>query len=353
MFKRILVPLDESERAERALPVAAKLARASGAVLLLVEVVQSTAEFESGLVAPTTWAPANFPPDRRQAAQYLARVAARDDLAGIKITSGVYAGPVASMLLLVAQSQNADLIVMTTRGRTGLARWALGSVADKVVHHTTVPALLVRDHGSLPVVSQPAADRPLRVLVPLDGSPLAEGAIAPAARIVAALAAPGPAAMHLVRVLDVIDVALAPREGSARESKRRDPADRALSAAGDYMNQLAAELHTGPLAALGLDVTWSLVFDDASGRYVSDIAQAILRAAEMGEPVEGATAPSHCDLIAMATHGRGGLSRWAMGSVAERVLHATTLPLLIVTPRVRPEAPERAKGDKVESRVGR
>ncbi|MFI5274730.1 MAG: universal stress protein, partial [Ktedonobacterales bacterium] len=74
-----------------------------------------------------------------------------------------------------------------------------------------------------------------------------------------------------------------------------------------------------------LQVSWSVT----SGL---DVAQALLRVAETGEDVEGAGAASRCDVIAMATHGRSAIARWALGSITERVLHSTKLPLLIVRP---------------------
>lgn len=82
------------------------------------------------------------------------------------------------------------------------------------------------------------------------------------------------------------------------------------------------ELVSNPVANLKLPITWSLTFDN-------DAASGIISVAENGED---AGVPGGYDMIAMATHGRGALQRWLMGSVTERVLHATKLPLLIVQP---------------------
>ena len=82
-------------------------------------------------------------------------------------------------------------------------------------------------------------------------------------------------------------------------------------------------------------VNWSVALDP-------DRANAIVRVAENGEDAQGVGAFGGCDLIAMATHGRGGLQRWAMGSVTERVLHMTKRPLLIVRPAGVVEKQERS-----------
>jgi nucleotide-binding universal stress UspA family protein len=88
-------------------------------------------------------------------------------------------------------------------------------------------------------------------------------------------------------------------------------------------------MRAGLIAAHGIDhrlsVTWSATIGD-------DIATGIARMAENGEAVEGGGVFEGCDIIAMATHGYSGLQRWAVGSITERVLHATRLPLLIVRP---------------------
>jgi nucleotide-binding universal stress UspA family protein len=238
---------------------------------------------------------------------------------------------------------------MSTRGRSGLARWALGSVAQKVAHQAPVPVLLLRDQGPSPLGSAGHVHGPLRALVPLDGSELAEAALLPAARLVGALAAPGPAAVHLVKVVDLLDLAALPEDwGDARrpaEARAREWAVRQATAyLGDVAARLRADLGDRPLA---LTLTWSVAVEPEAFTYAADVASMIVRAAEVGEPTEGATAPERCDLIAMATHGHGGLARFIMGSVAERVLHASALPLLLVRPRGA--SPARSRPDAAVS----
>ncbi|GAC1358283.1 MAG: hypothetical protein NVSMB38_41280 [Ktedonobacteraceae bacterium] len=105
--------------------------------------------------------------------------------------------------------------------------------------------------------------------------------------------------------------------------------ERMLHRATRYLSTTAEQIREGlvahPIADLKLPVTWSVVV-------ATDVAEAIIQGAENAEETLGAGVFGGCDVIAMATHGRGGLERWAMGSVTERVLHATTLPVLIIRP---------------------
>ena len=164
----------------------------------------------------------------------------------------------------------------------------------------------------------------MRALVPLDGSTLARTVIEPAAQLVAALASPGEGSLHLVRVVKPPtsqELRLASEHGTA-ESLEENKLHRAKI----YLNTITDQLRTGPLALLNLSITWSVTI-------AQDVAHAIIQMAENGEDAEGAGAFGRCDLIAIATHGRGGLQHWVLGSIAERVLGATELPILIVRPK--------------------
>jgi len=115
------------------------------------------------------------------------------------------------------------------------------------------------------------------------------------------------------------------------ESEEKDPEERehVLHTAKKYLSTTAEHLREGLIAPAVADLTllvsWSVAVD-------TDVAEAIVRVAENGEDAEGAGVFGGCDVIAMATHGRSGIQRWAMGSITERVLHATKVPLLIVRP---------------------
>jgi nucleotide-binding universal stress UspA family protein len=321
MFKRILVPLDGSTCAERAIPVAARIARASGGAVVLVRAVNVAIGFWPSLAGEAAVVQSVLDADQAVADEYLAGIKQAPELADITTETRIVFGPVASAILAVAASAQADLMVLCSHGYTGMTRWALGSVAEKVARSAQVPVLVLREAGPVPSGPHPDVTRPLRALVALDGSVLAKAVLEPAACLIAALAAPAQGALHLVRVVKPV---IPDREGKDPEEQEHflSKAKRYLSST---LEQMRAGLVAPALANLKLSVTWSVAIE-------TDVAEGIVRVAENGEDAEGAGVFGRCDVIAMATHGRGGIQRWAMGSITERVLSATKLPLLIVRP---------------------
>ncbi len=315
MFQRILVPLDGSTRAESAVPVAARLAQASGGSVILLRVAVIHIEIVSEKKPAEIYSQEVFDQGIASAKRYLEGVARSDALAGTKTEIEVVTGAVAPAILSAIQSLQADLIVLCSHGYTGFKRWALGSVAHKLVPHSPVPALILHDGGPVPAAT---AEQPVCAFVPLDGSLLSESALEPAAQLVAALAPPTQRALQLLRVVDIPSSYSKFRTtGDAyfdaemrAEAKREDE---------QYLAAGAKRFTEGALAHYDLAVTTNVVIDP-------DVAQAIVQVAEQAERAERFV--SH--LVVMATHGRGGLGRWVLGSVAERVLHTTTLPLLVV-----------------------
>jgi len=156
--------------------------------------------------------------------------------------------------------------------------------------------------------------RPVRIQVALDGSPLAEAALLPAAQLSAALSAPAPGALHLVQVLPS---SIQDDETMCKSAQKE---------AETYLQTIQQRLLTEDTADLKLHITTLVSMH-------TDVADALLGMAEDGEGMEGDEDFEGCDCIAMATHGRGGLQRWLMGSITERVLHTTNLPLLIIRPQ--------------------
>jgi len=326
MFERMLLPLDGSKRAERAIPVAARIAHASGGSLMLLRAAGTHIEFGTYMTEPSVLIQEALETDLTRAIDYLARIKASRDLAGIETTVAVRSGEAAQTILDVAQTQHVDLIVMCSHGETGFKRCFLGSVAQQVARHSPLPVLILSEHGPLPTSSFPDSTRPLRALmglVALDGSVGAEAALEPAAKLVAALAAPARGILRLTQVVD-----LPAHEYGRGTHERIDPfrKEEILSAAKTYLSGVADRLQSGPLADLKLTIVYSV----AIGR---DVASALLSVAETGKDAAGPAMLGSCDLVALATHGRGGLQRLALGSVTERVLAATRRPLLVVPTR--------------------
>lgn len=333
MFQRqkgtkILVPLDGSKRAEHAIPVAARIARACGGSVVLLQAVAIPGKYgpylyESYLSQSPIFLQQVLDLETAKSTQYLADVTRLDDLAGMKTETATLTGAAAPTILDAAREQHIDLIVICSHGHTGFKRWMLGSVAKRVARHSPVPVLVLRDGGSLPTNSFPDPKRPLRALmgmVPLDGSELAEVALVPAAHLIAALAAP---AQGIVQLTQVIQFPASEHNEDNQGHTDFYAKEQAIYEAESYLSAVADRLRSGKVTDLHFGVVCSI----AEGK---DVAEALIRMAENGEAMESTGLMGSCDLLVMATHGRSGLQRWMMGSVTERVLEATKLPLLIV-----------------------
>jgi len=184
-------------------------------------------------------------------------------------------------------------------------------VAHTLVHQSTMPVLVLRQEE---VPAHEEAARAFWTLVPLDGSELAEAALAPAVALTYALAGTERGGLHLMQV--VKDNGSAGEEGYASELNGE-----ARQLARSYLATMAERTReTEPGRTLA--VTFSV-------ERAPDVASTLLDAAEQ----EG---PAGCDLIAISTHGRSGLQRLVMGSVTEHLLATTHLPMLIVRPPQQP-----------------
>jgi len=312
MFKRILIPLDGSSRAELALPVAARIAQASGGSIHLLQVLNLSAGYDGGMTPIVFATEQSAEMEMALSTDYLKSVAASAVLAGIQTTTEVIFGFAAQYILADANAQDIDLIVLCSHGRTGFVGWVLGSVAHTLAHESTVPLLVLREGET----ALPGTDttRPLCALVPLDGSELAEAALAPAAHLVAALAAPAQGALHLVQVVKIFPATA--EEGFVSELNQE-----AIQRARTYLAQVTERLQT----------TMKELVITSSVELEKDVSSALIHIAEHeGKRKESA---SNCDLIAISTHGRSGVERWVMGSVTERILGGTKLPMLIVRPQ--------------------
>jgi len=298
----VLVPLDGSPFSEQALPLAADLARARRVPLHLVHVHTPVLRASVPEAFPVV-DPAVDTDARAREEDHLRRLAERmQERAGVVADATVLDGPVVSALNDFAVETAAGLVVMTTHGRSGLGRAWLGSVADGLLRASHRPLLLLRPVEGKPLVDQLAQVR--HVMVPLDGSPLGEAAI-PEAVTLAGLAA---ARLTLVRIIPPVPFP----DAAAFGGVPTDPTvvDAQRTEAARYLDDLAAALRTeGVSVATAVSVSWS----PAAG---------ILELARNAK----------ADLIAMATHGRGGWQRVALGSVADKVVRGGDTPTLVLRP---------------------
>jgi nucleotide-binding universal stress UspA family protein len=311
MFKRILVPLDGSERAKRAIPLAARIARTSGGSIVFVYVVLPAIEFGTYTVDHlVALKPGAFERRLAKANDYLTEVvtAYTSDLAGIDVATEIVSGAASPAIFSAARQEQVDLVIMCSHGETGLKRWMFGSVAQEAVRHSPIPVLVLNENGAVPSALEET--HPFRVLVPLDGSPLAETALEPTAHLASVLAAPAPIELHLLRVVDLpVTGGKFPINFGATLRKE------AWQEAETYLKEVTDRLQES-LVDVKVSITSSAVIN-------TDIAGTIIQQAEE---------ESGYDLIAMTTHGRSGLQRLMMGSITEHILGATKLPLLIVRP---------------------
>jgi nucleotide-binding universal stress UspA family protein len=231
--------------------------------------------------------------------EYLQRTAARwmKDSA-VVIRPFCLDAPVSEALAQHVDEHDIELVIMTTHGRGGLSRAWLGSVADRLVRTVDIPVLLYRPTAR----SADCAQRvPLRILVPLDGSGISESILQEAIEIGAVYDA----------TYVLMQVVAPPIFASADATlKFETDASAMRREAIDYLNHQAAIMR-----ARGLSVETRVI---VQGNTASGIIE---EAAE-----------SKCDLIAMATHGRSGWSRIALGSVADKVLRTAPIPLLVMKP---------------------
>ncbi len=294
MTDRILVPHDGSDAADAAIPWAVRLP-GSRISLLRVEPDLGPAIGEISGLDLDTWESNDLAAARDE----LERAARPLIEAGKAVEPDVVVGDdPAGAILAAAEAEPTSLIVMATRGRGGAGRLLFGSVADRVAKHATVPVLLVRPG------EQPSAGG--RVLVPLDGSALAEAAMPIGARLARDLDAP----LHLVRVVD--DEAVVRRVRQRMAAGETLPDDAWDLVRRDLDNE-ARDYLTGMAAAAGVEAT----IEVAGGTPAFALLEAI---------VPG-------DVVVMSSHGASGLQRWLLGSVAEKLVRESPAPVLLAPSR--------------------
>ena len=301
MFKKILVPLDRSPLAEQALDIAAEIAAAANAPIDLVLAHQR--------MVGTTADDAFDIAQRLEDDRYLEAIAnelRRDQK--VSATHTVLVGDPPAMIAARAHDIDADLIVMTSHGRTGWNRALLGSVADGVMRASSIPVLMLR---VAPGDAPRGNVRPIlrRILVPLDGSPLAESMLAHAVQLAHSLQG----RITLFRAVQPATVmvpavgadAMAPLAIEDPELTRR-----ALDAAAKDVERCATLL--ADQGCVGVECQ-TVVAQDAADAIVDFIKA------------------NDIDLVAMSSHGRGA-SRLLFGSVADKVLRSTSAAVLLNRP---------------------
>lgn len=272
MLKKILVALDGSENAERALWWAMQYAGREKAMVVLFRAVD-----------PRTLDPEFIPSSVTDARNYLLRMETEINLGGLPSKIVVRQGAPATAIVKAAMEENVDLILMTTRGGSKVKRWAIGGVTEQVLRMSPIPVLPVQTR------TRPAKnDHIRRVIVPVDGSKLAEGA--------------NPWAAGLARMLKAELVFL----------------------------------HVFPAGSRGMGPHAEETYDALRERLVRHCvllrrsgikARLAVRSGDAAERILGLARKN--DLILTTTHGQGGFKRWIFGSVAEKLIHEARIPVLV------------------------
>ena len=310
-FRSILVPLDGSPLAEQALPLASSIAERGGGKLRLILVHEmAIAPLDPG--AGKLFVSIELA-SRKSERGYLRGFQAKLRKGGTRLSSVVtLTGKAGPELAQYVRELDIDLVVMATHGRGGIRRAWLGSVADHLIRTLEIPVLLVRPREGAPARHQPGAGQ---ILVPLDGSPLAEEALDAAAT----LARIWDAEVSLLQVVRPIQRA----ENTTFPFPA--PYDEELTAmcrsqAQDYLDDLVERMHGKGLRASGVAILgWNA-------------ADAILEVAR----------PERVAAIAIATHGRGGLRRLVIGSVADKLVRGADVPVLVYRPTGRRKTKKRS-----------
>lgn len=294
MYQRVLVPLDGSKLAEEILPLAERVSRGFNIPLHLLTVIQQDA------VAATRTA---GPDARKKAAQnaqdYLSMVSerVRRRVGPEHVTMSVTISRVADAIVQEAERVPETLIALSSHGRSGLTRMMLGSVADKVLHGTKAPVFLYAPREDVPVRQ---AEELTTLIVPLDGSALAEQALPHAAALANAL--------QLRVVLVRVTSTLADLAADGFYEVTQVLIDELEEEAIDYLDQKVSTLRQQ-----GLKEVDRRHLTGSAPRQILDVARA-----------------TSGSCIAMCTHGRSGVQRWALGSVADQVVSHVAVPVLVI-----------------------
>jgi nucleotide-binding universal stress UspA family protein len=307
MFRKIIVPLDRSPLAEEALGAAASIARATNAEIELV-LVHQPVPYAGFSDAP--WKAAQAMDEEK----YLEEIANElKNGAAISVEPIILHGDVVERICERANAANADLVIMTSHGRTGLARAWLGSVADGVLRRSAVPVLMLRPAE---VHFNRRMARPMfkHILVPLDGSAFGS-AILPSA---VALAKCSNGRLTLLRVVQPVPLPLPDVTGPVMYSAALQD-----TAATEYL-----------VSGVEHELAEQAQYLQESG--FTNVETSVIVAAHVGQAIIDFAKDSHIDAIAMATRGRGA-SRLFVGSIADKVIRAGTLPILFRRPVVAEE----------------
>jgi nucleotide-binding universal stress UspA family protein len=286
VLRKILVPLDGSKTAEGVLPYVKYLAKRFGSE---VEVLGVGIGRKDRRV-------------NRLLGDYIESTASSLCDEKIEAAPVIIYGSAAEKILGYSKQNDSDLIIMATHGRSGVTRWWMGSVTEKIVSQAITPVLLIPSKKQKTARVKRGGASISKILIPLDGSDTGQAAL----DHVELVARETNASIHLIQVIAPPGA----METSVFGNAEWDSFFKAMQdAANDYLGNVIDSLK-----AKGITAKYDIV--------IGDPAHEIIKSATKGK----------VDLIAMSTHGRTGIARWVIGSVADKVLHGARMPMWLVRP---------------------
>ena len=285
-YQKVLVPLDGSELAERAIPYATAIAKSKDSEVILFTVSTDSKELDRPMKA------------------YIDINAKELELHKIKVSKAVAYGNVAEEVIKFAEKHKIDLIIISTHGHSGIKRWMMGSVAEKILYGTCTPVLLVKSKARK--ISKVEFKK---ILVPLDGSAFSETSLP----YVKELTQGTGSEIILLRISEppILPADRSPAIKPSWEEYRDMLMAEIQQQASEYLKKVKADFKAEPTR---IEVILGKATDS------------ILQVAQKEK----------VDLIAMTTQGRTGVSRWVYGSVATRIVEESLQPILLI----RPSKPE-------------
>jgi nucleotide-binding universal stress UspA family protein len=301
-FQSILVPLDGSPLAEQIIPLALEIARVARSKVRLVLVHESPPPPMDPLSAQLY---VSIDLDMRKVERdYLTTLRLRlHKSSGLQISAVTIDGPAGPTLVKYVKEIGADLVAMTTHGRGGLRGAWLGSVADHLIRSLKIPVIVVRAREGTGALTEPPKIR--EILVPLDGSPLAEAAVSPASAIAGLFGAE----RLLVQVVWPLSA------GSLLPVPFPSGYDTEVTGVQRKETQEYLDGLVNDLREQGARARATVVVEDNVAETLLDLAH-----------------PHRIDLVAIATHGRGGVQRLLLGSVADKLIRGAGPPVLVIRP---------------------
>ncbi len=353
MINKIIVPLDGSALAEKALPYAASLTNQLKATLVLLRVAEArplVVEFSqapqleagnvvySGNVKPNNsglgvTAPEYTPAysgnpyqtltaytDEQEDEDYLQKIKgtlvgaeAQTPLKTEQIQTRVVCGRSPKELAAIGKEEQGDLVVMTTHGRSGITLLMMGSIATNLIHQTNVPVILIKPTDSKVINEDPQPDITQPIVVTLDGSQDSEVILEAASNLALQLGVK----LHLLQVVNVLMPNVGDQFYVPANYVPELEVTQLQEQATKYLQGLQADLQ-----AKGLDCTISVIVGNPATAMVYN-SEPVSRIAEYAQTV-------NAQLVAMATHARGRFAQVLLGSMSEKEVRENPLPVMLV-----------------------